>query len=998
MKNKHLLFAVALVLTAGLTGFSQTASQSQIKLTGDSGKKALNLDPMNPETYMKARRVNQFSGSINVADLVRAQNQARDLTKKGTNSFNMAWEELGPNNVGGRTRALIIDQDDPSLIFAGSVGGGFWKSTTRGTSWTKSVTTDGELFDNQVVSCMTQASNGDLYLGTGEGLARADGEPDNQYFGVSGQGIYKSTDRGNTFTRLSATWKDAATQEAFVWVNAIASDPTNASVVYAATRKGLRVSKDGGSNWANPIPGLDSVAQDVVVASDGTVFASIYNIAYKSTDGTTFVKISETDGASGYGETVLGLINESTYITRLKFACAPSDPNTVYCVAVGKQVGSSSNSQLENIYQSKDKGETWAVIGPGGAGSFQPFGTYGNYNIALAVDPSNPDFIMVGGANMFSWSYNTGWERITMDELIPWSFRGYYAHRNQHVIAWSMSDDRTVYVGTNGGVSVTTNKGLSWNAINRNYNVTQLFSIAFSNIGEVLGGSLDNGTLFIDYQGNDPMYANWWGGGGFSSFLSYRHGGDVAISMIDPNIQFFTTPGGTLHRRVVAEGQVTTRANYYSFANGGAFLTPIALWEGWNDTKSWDTVNFIAERDYAAGETLIVESALGKRPLKKVLEVPLVIGDTIKIQDTYQAMIAVGKNDGAGVKVNRGGINMLSSVDIQRWFSIVDRRPLLESSLGERNTGNQVVKIAFSGDGNHLYTAIWIGDDAVYKIYRISNLENARSRSTMDATTGFNPITGERTYVQTTTEIGQFTQIPTSIVVNQNNPDVVLITCGNYGNDNFIYLATTATQAADSTMAFVSVQGNLPQAPVYTAMFNARDNKEVIVGTEFGAYSTTNIMAGTPTWSSENGNGMEIVPIMDLKQQQLENNVDRGIENHGTVYAATFGRGFWKSETFSSKGTTGNSFVLNPVTNIKVSIMPNPVADVAQMAFTLDNNGDVQFDIFDLSGKMVKHIDMDNQISGDHQISFNVNELEAGTYMIRMIANGQQTTAKFMVR
>jgi len=992
MKNKHLLFAVALVLSAGLTGFSQTAIQSQFELIGDSGEKALNLDPMNPETYMKARRVNQFTGSINVADFVRAQNQARDLTLKGTKSLNMVWDELGPNNIGGRTRALLIDQDDPDLIFAGSVGGGFWKSTTRGTSWTKSVTTDGELFENQVVSCMAQASNGDLFLGTGEGLAQADGEPDNQYFGLSGQGIYKSTDRGNTFSRLASTWNNTETQEAFVWVNAIASDPTNASILYAATRKGLRVSKDGGTSWTNPIPGLDSVAQDVAIGSDGTVFASIDNIAYVSTDGTNFVKISEIDGAE------MGLINESDEITRLKFACAPSDPDMVYCVAVGL----GTNSQLENVYQSKDKGQTWAIIGPGGAtGSatgFQPFGTYGNYNIAISVDPSNADYIILGGANMFSWSYNTGWERITMDEPMPWSLMGYYIHRNQHVIAWSKSDPRTIYVGTNGGVSVTNNKGFNWNVVNRNYNVTQLFSVAFSNNGEVLGGSLDNGTLYIDYQGNDPMYANWWGGGDFSSFVSYRHGGEVAISMIDPNVKFFTTPGGTLHRRVVAEGQVTTRTNYWPRANGGAFISPVALWESWNDPKSWDTVNFIAERDYAAGETLIVESTLGKRPLKKVLEVPLVIGDTVKIQDTYQAMVAIGKNDGAAVKVNRGAINMSSSVDVQRWYSVVDRRPLLESKLGEANTGNQVIKIVFSADGNHMYTAIWISDDAVYKLYRVSNLENARSRSTMDATTGFDAMTGERTYVQTTTEIGQFTQIPTSIVVNPSNPDIVLVTCGNYGNDNFIYLATNATQAADSTMVFVPVQGNLPQAPIYTAMFNARDYNEVIVGTEFGAYSTSDIMAGTPTWSSENGNGMEIVPIMDLKQQQMENNVDRGIENHGTVYAATFGRGFWKSETFSSKGASGNPLVLNPLTNIKVSIMPNPVVDYAQIEFSLDNTTDVVFDIFDLSGKMVKSINMNNQTSGEHQISFDVNELEAGTYLIRMIANGQRTTAKFMVR
>lgn len=995
MKNKHLLFAVALVLTTGFTGFSQTTGQGQAELTTVTGEKVLAEGPMSQKNYMKSRRVNQNTGTINVADIVRAQNQVRALSLKGTNSFNMAWDELGPNNVGGRTRALMIDKDDPSLIYAGSVGGGLWKSTTRGTSWTKSATTDGGLFQNQVASCITQAANGDIYVGTGEGLARGIGQPDNAYFGVNGQGIYKSSDRGNTYSRLSATWNDAASQEAFVWVNAISADPTNANRIFAATKKGLRVSNDAGASWSNPIPGLDSIAQDVVVGIDGTVFASIDNIAYKSTDGTNFSKISETDGSSGYGATVLGVINESTIITRLKFACAPSDPNFVYCVAVGLK----TNSQLENIYQSKDKGETWAVIGPGGSEkspTFQPFGSIGDYNIAIAVDPSDPEFIMVGGTNMFSWSYNTGWERITIGESVGLQgSMGFYVHINQHAIAWSTSSPNTIYVGTNGGVTATNNRGFTWVPLNRNYNVTQLFSIAFSNKGEVLGGSLDNGSLYMDYQGNDPMYATWLRGGPFSTFLGYRQGGEVAMSMVEPNIKFFSSPGGVLHRQVLAEGQPTTRV-YYPRANNGAFITPIALWESWNDQKSWDSISYIAERDYAAGETLIVESALGKRPLRKVLEVGMAMGDTVKIHDTYQAIVAIGKNDAAAVKINRGAINMLSG-NVQRWYTIIDRK-LLEDRPSETNTGNQVVKITFGPNGNHLYTAIWVKDDAVYKIYRVSNLENARSRSTTSTTTGYNPITGERTYVETTTEIGQFTQIPTSIIVHPTNPDIVLVTCGNYGNDNYLFLATEATQAADSSMAFSPVLGNLPQAPVYTAMFNARNHNEVIVGTEFGVYSTPNIFAATTSWSSENGNGMEIVPVMDLKQQYLENNAERGIENHGVVYAATFGRGFWKSETFASKGSTGTSFVVNPISNIEVSVMPNPVVDIASMNFTLDITADVEFEIYDLTGKMVKRINMANQTAGEHQISIDANEFESGAYLVRMTANGQQSTAKFIVR
>ena len=254
---------------------------------------------------------------------------------------------------------------------------------------------------------------------------------------------------------------------------------------------------------------------------------------------------------------------------------------------------------------------------------------------------------------MWTWSYATGWERITLDEPTILRRQGFYVHINQHVIAWNQTNTDEVYVGTNGGITTTSNKGVTWNDLNRNYNVTQFLSVAFSNKGEVLGGSLDNGILYIDFQGNDPMYANWWGGNVFSSFLGFRHGGEVEMSMLDPNIKFFTTPGGTLHRRVITEGQVTTRQNFYPYANGGAFITPIAIWESWNDPMSWDSINFIADRDYAAGETLVVESGIGARPLLKVLDEALAIGDTVMIQDTYQGMMAIGKNDKASIKVNR---------------------------------------------------------------------------------------------------------------------------------------------------------------------------------------------------------------------------------------------------------------------------------------------------------------------------------------------------------
>ena len=594
---------------------------------------------------------------------------------------------------------------------------------------------------------------------------------------------------------------------------------------------------------------------------------------------------------------------------------------------------------------------------------------------------------------MWSWSYATGWEMITLTESTVLRNRGFYVHINQHTLVWHPTDPNTVYVGTNGGVSVTNNKGETWSQLNRNFNVTQFFSVAFSNKGEVVGGSMDNGTLYIDYQGNDPMYANFWGGKNFDGFLGYRHGGEVGISMIDPNMQFYTTPGGVLHRRMITEGQVTPQTSYYPYGNGGPWLTPMAIWESFNDPLSWDSVMYIADRDYAVGETVVTNSALGARPLKKVLDGILSVGDTLMIHDTYQAMVAIGKDDAAAIKVNRGALNVRAEFK-KYFYSVIPRK----GSAARVQNNDQVIELAFSKDGNYLYSAIWDVSDQHYKIYRISNLQNARDRKSMSSFTGFDPITGERLFVEITAEIATFDQIPTSINVDPNNPDNVIVTTGNYGNDNFIYISRTATTTADSTNEFVPIQGDLPQAPVFDAMFNWRDSKEVIVGTEYGVWSTKDIFSGSPSWSHENNEGMEIIPVFELRQQQFENNAEWGIENHGTVYAATFGRGLWKSETFSTKGATSTAPSIFAETNIDVNIHPNPVADLAQINYTLDKAGDVEFQIFDLQGRMVKLINLRNQSEGNNDYSIEVNDLEAGSYLIKMSANKQKKTSRFVVR
>jgi hypothetical protein len=991
MKNKHLLFALALVLSIGFTASGQVAGEGKVQHSRNGSQAVKDLDPMNAANWLNARRVNQYTGTVDIADIVRAQEQVKALTRKGGNSLNMSWNEVGPNNIGGRTRAFLIDKDNADVCFAGSVSGGLWKTTTGGTSWEKTKTASGELFDNLAVSSICQATNGDIYFGTGEGPAVTTGNTQDAHQGILGQGIWKSTDHGVTFSRLESTWSTPESKEAFVLVYALAADPTNAAEIYAATTKGLRVSTDGGQSWSNPLPDNTAIAYDVKVASDGTVVTSIGNVAYKSADGSagSFTMISAVDGLKN------NLIQDKD-VSRMMFAFAPGDPNYVYCVAVGttKSGTTITGYPLSNIYQSQDKGTTWKVIGPGGSNYFQPLGTEGNYACAIDVSPKNPGFIMIGGKDMYSWSYKTGWERITLDEPLDLPFRGFYVHRDQHTIAFNKKDENTVFVGTSGGVAVTNNKGMTWRTLNRNYNVTQFLTLAVSPKGELLGGSMDNGILSMDFQGNDPKYATWWGKNQFdpsNNFLAFRHGGDCEISTIDPSYKYYTTPGGVIHRRMVIEGQ-TSYQEYRGIGNGGAWLSPMTLWESFNDTKSWDSVDFIAERDYAAGETVVAQSMIASHPLRQVLAEPLMTGDTVKIQDTYQAVLAFGKNGTAGILVNRHPLSGMDVYKGQIWSVIVRKR-----LQGTAPNVDQTVAITFSEDGNYIYGGMWDASEKKYKLYRISNFENARSRRTTDTETAFDGMTGLPTYVEKTATIGSFTQVITSIAVDPTDPNNVLVSTGNYGNPSYIYRCTNATLASDSTENFVPVQGNLPQAPVYSILYNTRNNREVILGTEYGVYSTSDIYAETPEWASENRNNMEIVPVFRLRQQKFANSAEFGIENHGIVYAGTFGRGIFTSETFASKGGT-SSAPLAAISTIDVKITPNPVSDVAIIRYNMENDSNVDFQVYDLQGKLIKSVNLVNQPAGSNELTIDSSEFGAGTYLIRMTAGAQQASSKFVVK
>src|SRR4030095_8302955 len=153
-----------------------------------------------------------------------------------------SWVSRGPNNVGGRPRALVVHPTNPLVLWAGAVGGGVWKSTDAGASWLRL----DDFMPSLAVGCLTidPANPAVLYCGTGEGYFNTDA--------IKGAGIFKTTDGG-------ATWNRIASTAGWDMVNRIAIAHNNSNLLLAGAQAGgIMRSTNGGATWTNVRNGFTS--------------------------------------------------------------------------------------------------------------------------------------------------------------------------------------------------------------------------------------------------------------------------------------------------------------------------------------------------------------------------------------------------------------------------------------------------------------------------------------------------------------------------------------------------------------------------------------------------------------------------------------------------------------------------------------------------------------------------------------------------------------------
>ncbi len=432
-----------------------------------------------------------------------------------------SWSWIGPGNIGGRVRSIVINPSDPNIMYAGSVSGGIWKTIDGAASW--------QIMDdfmaNMAVATlvMDPTDPNTIYAGTGEGFYNADG--------IRGAGVFKTTNGGTTWTQLAST-----ANSDWYYVNRLAISPTNNQILLAATRSGAWRTADGGASWTQVLTGN---WYDVNFASDGShaiASANYGTAAYSSDSGATW-SLSTFTGLSSPGWEV-----------RTEVAFAPSNPSIVYA---------SLNNNNGELWKSTDYGQNYSVVNTGNS----LLSGQGWYDNIVWVDPTNASNVMVGGVDIYR-STDGG---TTMTKVSQWwSAPDLSAHADQHMIVehpgFNGTSNKIVFFGNDGGVYKTNDFSTvaltsGWTELNNNLGITQFYGAAGSPLtGIIVGGTQDNGTLlYTEDNGSEGWTTVFGGDGGFS-----------AIDPADPNYTYGEYIYGQINRSTTGSGMEYIWGKYWN--------------------------------------------------------------------------------------------------------------------------------------------------------------------------------------------------------------------------------------------------------------------------------------------------------------------------------------------------------------------------------------------------------------------------------------------------
>jgi photosystem II stability/assembly factor-like uncharacterized protein len=450
----------------------------------------------------------------------------------------------------GRVNCIAFHPTNSNHFWLGAPAGGLWETIDGGANWAPLTDANTVLGVSAIAVTSNYSISQTMYIGTGDRdgwnvSALGSGNlHDNE-----GIGVLKTTDGGATWVSSLYFPPDS------LWVvYDLLIDPTNNSVLYAATGKGIYETTDAGVSWTQITP---SVYNDLEFqpGNSSVFYGAFINSGYV----TKFTRVG------GIPPWTWSSIQLSTTAIRTELAVSANNSSVVYAVTVNPQRG------LGAIYKSTDWGGTYTNIFSGTSASNNilgygctptTFSGQGDFDLFITANPTNVNDVYVGGINVwrstdggYNWSIKSHWNGTCSGTVTE-------VHCDQHCCEFNGS---TVYIGNDGGIYKSTDNGTTWNDISNSLVINQIYRIGLAKYDpfEYIIGLQDNGTHL--HSGGSWVMDAVMGGDGMECF----------IDPTDNNVQFGEYQNGGLRKTVdhwANDMDITT-----GLSGSAAWVTPFIM-------------------------------------------------------------------------------------------------------------------------------------------------------------------------------------------------------------------------------------------------------------------------------------------------------------------------------------------------------------------------------------------------------------------------------------
>ncbi len=830
--------------------------------------------------------------------------QAQQLTSETLNGLRL--RNIGPANMSGRIVDLAVVEKDPYIIYAASATGGVWKTINNGVTFTPVFDKGGTHSVGDIA--VHQGDPNHVWVGTGE---RA-----NRQSSGWGDGVYKSTDAGKTWTNMGL--KDSH------HIGRIVLHPTDPNIVYVAAmghlwganeERGLYKSTNGGETWQRLIY-VDENTGVVDVAMDPTDPNILYAATYQrrrrpygfNGGGPGSGLHKSTDGGRTWKELRTGL-PEGEY-GRIGISIYRSNPNIVYAsVEQGYQYNASTayNSRRAGLYRSEDKGESWTFMS-----DWNPRPMYASQPL---VDPSDDQRIYM--MNQFSYSDDGGKKFTAPRQSL---------HGDDRIVWVNPNDSRHVIKGDDGGIGISYDRAKTWLFVN-NLPLSQFYrvSVDMAEPYNVYGGLQDNGSWYgpnATYDSRGILNSDWKKTGGGDGFLNLPHPTDPDILYGESQyLGLFRLNKKTRQSQSIRpgdpKGRIGARRNWDAWGPGiaepelGNAMAP----------ANWDGPFYLSKHDpntIYAGTNILWKSTDGGSNWKS-------LGDLTTKVNRRELEIMGQRGDTSTASLDDG-------IPYYPTLTAVAESPL---KAGMLYVGTDDGLMQVSSDDGLNWTDVTGRLSGLPKETWINTIEP----STHFAGTAYVAINNYRNndfnnYIYKTSDFGQtWTSVEGDLPANR----VARTLREDPKNPNLLYLGTEIGLfvSINGGRNWVELKNNMPTLPFNDLVIHPRDN-DLVLGTH-----------GRGVWILDNLNSLQELTPNALNQQAALFSIPTGVMINYSSTGAHTGDMFYRGQ--------------NPQSGALIDYYLKSAVE----------KDDISLTIYDLQGKEINTVRVDTT-AGIHRASWNM--------------------------